>query len=408
MLPARFEDIDSAAILNLIEDRVAERKTLEYKEKLSVATGDEKAEFLSDISSLANASGGDIIFGVSDERAEGGGATGIPSAITPIEMNNSSAECARIEQLIETGIQPRIPIVQVKAVSVPPKGFVIVVRVGKSWIAPHMVTYANRSRFYSRNSSTGKVQLDVQQIGAAFAMQRGLGERLRAWKANRISKAVSGNGPVPLQGSIVLYHFVSAATVTDDEQTLPRIFTPEEWGMAYGLMSLSPQNSRYNADGYLMASKDVTTDGAEKRQSYLQIFRDGSLEYGDSYALDSSGDNRVVGSIFEQKIVMIFERALSLLGKLQTPQPVFVGLSLLGMKGRTMALPDGYGNLCQESEPFDRSLILCPDVLIQNLEEGSPYRSTMLPIVNAVWQAAGLEKTPYFDREWNKPLKASQ
>jgi len=60
----------------------------------------------------------------------------------------------------------------VKAIEIPERGHVLLIRVGKSWLAPHMVSYANRTRFFSRNSSTGKVQLDVQQIGAAFAQQR--------------------------------------------------------------------------------------------------------------------------------------------------------------------------------------------------------------------------------------------
>ena len=46
-------------------------KTLEYKQKLAIGNR-ETAEFLADISSFANASGGDILFGVCDERDEEG------------------------------------------------------------------------------------------------------------------------------------------------------------------------------------------------------------------------------------------------------------------------------------------------------------------------------------------------
>lgn len=398
MLRLRFEDIDASDIRRLIDEKTAERKTLEYKEKLSIATGDEKVEFLSDISSFANASGGDIIFGISDERDESGRPTGIPANVIALNVENPGSECGRLEQLIETGIQPRIPIVQIKAVQVPEQGTVIVVRVGKSWIAPHMVTYANRSRFYSRNSSTGKVQLDVQQIGAAFALQRSLGERLRAWKANRIAMAISGNGPVSLQGSKLLYHFISTAALTDDAQAQPRIFEPRNWGSAYRLMSLGIQTTRYNADGYLMMSNQTM----EKRESYLQIFRDGSLEYGDSYVLYSSSEDQVPSKIFEEAIVQSFSGALLLLKHLEVSEPIFVALTLTGMKGRVMALPCFTTSFTTKSDPFDRDVIFCPDVLIQNLSEGSPYPSTLLPIVNSVWQAAGLHETPYFspDRRW--------
>jgi hypothetical protein len=173
VLPISFDDIGPTDIVRLIDYKTSERRTLEYKEKLSIGSIEEKAEFLADISSFANASGGDIIFGISDER-ESGKATGIPGKIVSLQIGNPSSEQARIEQLVESGIEPRIPLVQVKTVSIPEISTVIIVRVGKSWIAPHMVSYSNRTRFFSR-SGTGKVQLDVQQIGAAFAQQRSLG-----------------------------------------------------------------------------------------------------------------------------------------------------------------------------------------------------------------------------------------
>ena len=216
MLPLRFEDISSDDVVRLVADKVSERKILEYKQALNIRGQEDRAEFLADVSSFANASGGDIIFGVSEERDENGQPTGVPSDIVALQIGNAATECARIEQLIGSGIQPRIPVVEVKGIEVSVRGLVIVVRVGKSWIAPHMVNYANRSRFFSRNSSTGKVQLDVQQIGASYALQRGLGERVRGWKTDRIAKAIANEGPVPMQGSRLLYHFISASALMSE------------------------------------------------------------------------------------------------------------------------------------------------------------------------------------------------
>jgi predicted HTH transcriptional regulator len=223
MLSMGFDDITPDDIVRLVTDKVSERKTLEYKKTLNVGNTDDKAEFLADVSSFANASGGDILFGITDEKGEDGNATGIPGEIVGLTISNAGTECNRIEQLIQTGLQPRLPVVFVKALDIPERGMVIVIRVGKSWTAPHMVSYANRTRFLSRNSSSGKVLLDVHQIRAAFAEQRGIGERLRAWKADRISKALSGEGPVQLMGARLLFHFIPAATLMFDGQSLPRV-----------------------------------------------------------------------------------------------------------------------------------------------------------------------------------------
>lgn len=394
MLPLRFDDITAEDILALIEAKNPERKTLEYKAKLNINAGDEKAEFLADISSFANASGGDILFGISDERDVEGKATGIPGEIVGLSIGNPDAELGRISQIVESGLQPRLSF-QAKVISIPDKGSVILIRVQKSWDSPHMVTYSNRTRFYSRNGIVGKVQLDVRQIGAAFAEQRGVGERLRAWKADRIAKAVAGEGPVELKGVSVLWHFVSIPTLNDD-QVLPRVFNTN---MLHGqpLMSLSTESVRYNADGYLMSSHNAHGMG----RSYLQVFREGHLEYGDSYALDSDRDGHIAGGTMEEKLVNTFGRAALLLKALGTADPIFVCLTLIGMKGVDIYLPaHAQGWNGATSLPFDRDIIVCPDIQLQNVAEGEPYQSTLGPIVVAIWQAAGRETSPYVKVRW--------
>lgn len=401
MLPLQFDDIGSDAILKLIEERTPERKTLEYKAKLNINTGDEKAEFLADISSFANASGGDIIFGVSDQRDSGGNATGIPQAINSLTIANPDSELGRISQIIEAGIQPRVSGVQVKIIEIPERGPIIVIRVPKSWNAPHMVSFANRSRFYSRNGLCGRLQLDVQQIGAAFAVQRTIGERLRAWKADRIGKMVAGDGPMSFQGPRLLFHFVSASALSD-EQSLPKVFNLQELYRLNGLMSIGSSSYRYNADGLLYESIGTDSGG-----SYLQIFREGHLEYGDSYSMGGH-EGGIASGRLEDRIQETFANALALSKKLAVEEPIFASLTLIGVKGLTMWLPEqvamNFGS--SKSPAFDRPLILSPDVMLQNLGEGAPYPSTLLPIVNAIWQAAGLEKTPNTSR-WESAAKGS-
>jgi hypothetical protein len=389
MLPISFDDIAAEDIMRLVTDKVSERKTLEYKKTLNIANTDDKAEFLADVSSFANASGGDIFFGITDEKGNDGNPTGIPGEIVGLMISNAGTECNRIEQLIQTGLQPRLPIVFVKALDIPKHGMVIVIRVGKSWAAPHMVSYANRTRFFSRNSSSGKVQLDVHQIRAAFAEQRGIGDRLRALKADRISKSLSGEGPVELTGARLLFHFIPAATLMLESQPLPRVFDSTKWGNGRLLMSLSPEWWRYNADGFLLTSKETTENG----RSYLQVFKDGSLEYGDSYVLGANSKGSIPSGILEQKIVATFEQAQALLNYLEVSPPVYVTLTLIGVKGTRLATPyysDRYG---YESDLIDRDVIVCPDVEVQHVKEERPYPTTLLPIVNSVWQAAGIAQS---------------
>jgi hypothetical protein len=163
-------------------------------------------------------------------------------------------------------------------------------------------------------------------------------------------------------------------------------------------MCLTSQSRRYNADGLLFVSQRTT----DNTQSYLQLFKDGALEYGDSYVFNSYGRDSIASAIFEGRIVKTFAQALNLLSRLDVSEPVYVTLTLVGVTGRTMALPYHGSRFNYQSDPFDRDVILCPDVLIRNNVEDEPFAETLLPIVNSVWQAAGMEKSIYIrdDGQW--------
>lgn len=131
MIQKNFDDIAKLDIDFLLVNKISEIKTLEYKEKLPGSQDSDKKEFLADISSFANASGGDVIYGVKEARNENGKKTGEPEAIAPLKSITADEAKLQIENLIRTGIEPRIT-VHVKAVEgygADGKGFIILVRI---------------------------------------------------------------------------------------------------------------------------------------------------------------------------------------------------------------------------------------------------------------------------------------
>ncbi|MEH2303471.1 MAG: RNA-binding domain-containing protein, partial [Nostoc sp.] len=104
MINKQFDLIDKIDIDALIYNGVAEKRTLEYKEKLPGNSDDDKKEFLADISSFANASGGDIIYGIQEQRDSNNKTTGIPEAANGVGAINSDAEIRRLENIIRDGV----------------------------------------------------------------------------------------------------------------------------------------------------------------------------------------------------------------------------------------------------------------------------------------------------------------
>ena len=95
-----LESIEAADILALHENAVAEGKTLEYKRDLPGGVDEQKREFLADVSSLANAAGGHLVFGIEESE-------GVPASVPGIEGIDPDAETLRLENIIRDGISPR-------------------------------------------------------------------------------------------------------------------------------------------------------------------------------------------------------------------------------------------------------------------------------------------------------------
>ena len=362
------------------------------KERVPGGGDDEKKEFLADVCSFANLNGGDILYGVRDERDGNGRPTGLPDLIVGVGGTNLSAERERLESIVRDGIKPRIPSIRTKDLQIPGQGSVLLLRVGRSGIKPHMVTFKGGSRFYSRHS-TGKYQLDVQEIGLAFAEQRSLGEQLRLWRAERIARILSDETPVRLDGPRkLILHFVPASALVGTQQlgVLPSVVRN-----VLRPSSLSTSTDcRYNADGFLVFS----LKGELGRAAYAQIFRNGCLEYADGYILNAGSNYGRPGDIpskaFEKKLQEVFGNAISILKRLQIDGPVYLSCTLVGVKDAGLSR-DGIAFFGDEVQHrFDRQIIQSPEVEI-DLKEPPPYRMSLIPIVEAIWQANGYEGTPW-------------
>ena len=61
-----LEFFTAADLQRLVDNRVQEGRAIEYKSALVVNTDEDKREFLSDVSSFANTSGGHLLFGIEE------------------------------------------------------------------------------------------------------------------------------------------------------------------------------------------------------------------------------------------------------------------------------------------------------------------------------------------------------
>ena len=110
----QFDQITKADIDELVSNQVPEGQELDYKELLPGTTLDEKREYLYDLTSFANTSGGVMIFGIAEQRDANNNPTGVPASASGLAGINADKQIQRLESFQLTGIQRRVPNVRIR------------------------------------------------------------------------------------------------------------------------------------------------------------------------------------------------------------------------------------------------------------------------------------------------------
>ncbi len=385
-----FDSLNEDDILALLENKVTERRTLEYKAELPGWTDADTKEFLADASSFANTAGGYIVFGIQE-------AEGAPVAIPGLGNVKAEEETLRLEAKIRTGVAPRIPVVRTKAIELANGHSVIVLKIPQSWSRPHMVTFKNASRFYAR-ASNGKYQLDVTQIRDAFAFASSTSQRLRDFRLERISDVVALQTPVPLpETATVLLHSIPlgafSGTAGSFDLSGPDVRT--------ALWEVKPLYGSVNEQWHNFDGKVGVFLARSGAMSYVQLYRSGIIEAADTRILDDVDSKRIRPIVLEKDVIVTAASMLSFQKNMGADPPVALMLTMARVSGYRIIVDSIHDN--SHGHPIDRDVLVVPEVLLESLDDISePDVARLLrPIFDMVWNAAGHPQSRNYDAEGN-------
>ena len=393
VIAVEFSKIDKATIETLVANSIPEGKTLEYKEFLPLNGSEDRKEFLHDVSSFANASGGDLIYGIREKRDADGKPTGEPESASGLGGINVNTEVSRLENMIRDGVDPRVT-VPVKVVDGFEQGPVLLLRIPKSWTSPHMVK--SSSKFYSRNSR-GKYPLDVREIRTAFSLSESLPERMRRFRDDRLAKIVADETPTTLMAGAKMVLHVLPVTSFESSVNLGLAEVSNKVKMR-PMHFVSGGAPRFNLDGVFWQSERYDS----KINSYTQLFRNGAIEMVEANVLNDwrghpQYNNRplVAATSLEREVMDGLAKCMDALQSLEVLPPLFVMLSFLGVKGHILYKANVVGGA-----PIDRDVVILPEQLIESYDD--PVATILHTIFDSMWQASGVSQCPNYDQSGNR------
>lgn len=386
MIHKPIDEVIKTDIDTLVGNQVRESRTIEYKAALPGNSDDGKREFLADISSFANASGGDLLYGITAVDGVPNNAAGLGCTI--------DAEMQRLENILRDGVEPRIPYIRMKPIDGFPQGPVLFIRIPKSWTAPHMITFRNWSRLFTRNCS-GKYQMDVVEIRSAVLLSEALPDKIRRFRDERIAKILASETPVPLrQGARLVLHLMPISLLASNTH-IPFPKT-SELCTRLNLVGAGGWNSRYNLDGFVNYTGRHAKDTSNE---YCQLFRSGISETVYSLTLD---ERKFSGTRIENIISNSVNVLAGFLKHSEVSPPLLVFLTLTGMSDTIMR--DVNWLMADEVEPVDRDVLILPDVSIETYENIATIEKTfqiLRPIYDALWNACGFPRSLNYDDQGN-------
>ncbi|MEK4216289.1 hypothetical protein A6279_23860 [Bacillus wiedmannii] len=358
------QSIQKEDIQELIDGKVIENKRIEYKKELPGQGDKDKVEFGRDVSSFANASGGYIIYGVETNDS------GEPVGFSPLQVNVDQ-EILRLESMIRSKIEPRIPGVTTVPINLE-KDVLIVIYIPNSWISPHATKLTNeRFEIYSRTSN-GKYPLDYNEIRSTFVASERTFDRIRGFRTSRIGNVIANEMPITLEDNPkIILHSVPISSYSSsnvvDLSLLPEnsVYLEPIGGGISGL--------RYNFDGYVTYynnSNKVCND------SYLQVFRDGSIESVNASIIKRDNQNFRINTI-ERELISTVQRYIEIHKLLQTELPFVLMVSLINVKGFTI----------KDSSPIERDFLIVPEIIVESFD--IDISQTIKPIFDTIWNATG-------------------
>lgn len=375
-----YGPITKEVVAELVATKRPEDRNLDYKRDLPASPDELRKKLVVPASAFANASGGVLFYGISEEQDE----SGVPDQVVGVAGANADDVKRQFEEVLARSVKPRIPGVSIEDIVLDDGKRVVAVRVPRSWSAPHLIQKVGDDTwvsFYMRRNASN-LAMDWQEIRGSVAAGEGQRERIERFRNDRIGKIVSDAVGWPLKDTAKLILHVVPLGAVGGEALIPMSNVRDR---AIHLQPMGPTGPiNFVLEGAVNNAVDPDSGASE---SYALLFREGMIEAVDADLVrpDDQGNRWIASVAFERDARARVPGYLEMLRSYGVAPPIVLMLSATGVLGARMTLGPGGTQRNQQVIGHD-TIVFAPSVLNDYSED---LDRLLKPMFDAFWNAAG-------------------
>lgn len=387
-----INDVEESDLTELIENEVAEGLYLDYKAKNYDFKNDKKdnyIELLKDVSSFANAAGGHLILGISEKD-------GLPHKLIGIDDDFDSVE-RKIRGILDKGLEPRLLGVGIHRVSLSNKRAAIIIRIPRSWNAPHRVVRREclklavekgkdpavpTNRFYIRSGAQSR-EASLEELRVMFNQSPSVINKAKSFRDERLRAIQEGEGIPALEDSgRFVIHLIPFSSMRGEVSI--NFSEMENRRKAFDSF-VGNTKRRFNYYG------SINEWG--KEHGYTQLFKNGCVESVVVCSDEEIESGFLEGLVFGEdnsglehpNLKTYFENLRD--NGVSTPVAVF--FSLLNATGKIYYIKekDNKRHPAPPEIPSDR--LILPLCIVEQFDTNAEFCQALKPAFDTLWNAAG-------------------
>jgi hypothetical protein len=376
MLLKNLSDISIQDVQTLCDDKVLESRFLDFKAK-AIGRGDsDKRDFLTDVCAFANAAGGDLLLGVKTKE-------GAADELCGIEVVNPDEEKQFLVNLVRDGLEPRIISgLDLKWLPTDESRGIMIVRVHRSWLAPHRVTFLNNMKFYVRNPA-GNHPMSVDELRQAFNLSATVAERMRAFRNKMVQAIESYRLPFDVfRGPKIAVLIVPLSAMVDpldlhiQDRNIQTLIYP---------IPASGWSRQFCLEGVAMLRSDIPAGAS------ALVFRTGVVEF-----VSPTGPADRPWALIERVVFESWKQFVALAKNYDIGPPIWVFVTLIEVAGLKLSTGP-----YTSSTTIRENIVPLPEVSVGVDEFEKPPEILFKRVLDVAGNALGLERWPNYDPDGN-------